>query len=145
MEASRVLTVSGTTEGIRLAAEGFDAFAEVHGLSRHVTWPFQVALDEVVSNVVHHGAPRGGGESRIVIELHLHGDELALVAADDGVPFDPLQAPEPDTSQPVEDRPVGGLGILIVKRLMDQIAYERAGGCNRLTMRRRLVVPEGVD
>jgi len=145
MEASRVLTVSGTIEGIRLAAEGFDAFAKAHGLSRHVTWPFQVALDEVVSNVVHHGTRQGGGEGRIVIELHLQGDQLEMVVDDDGAPFDPLQSPEPDTSQPVQDRPVGGLGILIVRRLMDEITYDRAGGRNRLTMRRTLVVPESVD
>jgi anti-sigma regulatory factor (Ser/Thr protein kinase) len=145
MGPSRVLIVSSTTEGIRLAAEGFDAFAKAHGLSRHVTWPFQVALDEVVSNVVHHGTRQAGEEGRIAIELHLQGDQLEMVVVDDGTPFDPLQVPEPDTSQAVEDRPVGGLGILIVRRLMDEITYDRAGGRNRLTMRRKLVVPEGVD
>ena len=68
-----------------------------------------------------------------------------MVVDDDGAPFDPLQAPEPDTSRPVEERPVGGLGILIVRRLMDEITYHRAGGRNRLTMRKKLVVPERVD
>ena len=145
MEASRVLTVSGTLDGIRLAAEGFDAFAKAHGLSRHVTWPFQVALDEVVSNVVHHGTRQGSAEGQIVIELHLRGDDLEMVVDDDGAPFDPLQVPEPDTSRPVEERPVGGLGILIVRRLMDEITYHRAGGRNRLTMRKKLVAPESVD
>jgi anti-sigma regulatory factor (Ser/Thr protein kinase) len=143
MESSRVLSVPATTDGVRLAAEGFDAFAAEHGLSRHVTWPFQVALDELVSNVVHHGAGEGAG-ARIAIELRLADQHLEVVVVDEGAPFDPLQAPEPDTALPLEERPIGGLGLMIVKRLMDQVAYERAGGRNRLTIRRKLAVPEGL-
>jgi len=145
MDPSRVLTVPGNPEGIRLAAEALDAFAEAHGLSRHATWPFQVALDELVSNVARHGRREDGREVTIEMELRLRGDELEIELVDDGPPFDPLEAPEPDTSLPVEERPIGGLGILILKRLMDAVAYERRADRNRLTLRKRLVAPEGTE
>jgi serine/threonine-protein kinase RsbW len=144
MESRRTLTVPATNDGVRLAAEGFDAFAAEHGLSRHVSWPFQVALDELVSNVVHHGA-RKSTERRIDIELRLADEQLEVVVVDDGAPFDPLLADEPDTTLPIEERPIGGVGLVIVKRLMDSIAYERAGGCNRVTLRRGLAGRHGME
>ena len=61
------------------------------------------------------------------------------MVSDDGPEFDPLAAAEPDTALGVEERPVGGLGIALVRRLMDAVEYERRGGRNRLLMRRRLV------
>ena len=144
MESRRVLSVPATIDGVRLATEGFDAFAAEHGLSRPVTWPFQVALDELLSNVVRQAA-RESAERRIEIELDLAGDQMEVVVVDDGAPFNPLLAPEPDVTLPLEQRPIGGLGLVIVKRLMDSIAYERAGGCNRLTLRRGLAVPDGTE
>lgn len=145
MDSSRVLTVPASPEGIRLSAAALDAFAEAHSLSRHVTWPFQVALDEFVSNVARHGRRQDGPETTIEMELRLRRDELEIELVDDGPPFDPLAAPEPDISLPVEERPIGGLGILIVKRLMDAVEYERRADRNHLTMRRKLVAPEGTD
>ena len=62
--------------------------------------------------------------------------------ADDGPGFDPLSAPEPDTSLGIEERPIGGLGIALVRRLMDHVEYERRDGKNRLRLRRRLVAME---
>jgi len=143
MDSSRVLHVPGNPEGLRLSAEALDAFAEAHSLSRHVTWPFQVALDELVSNVVNHGRREDGREATIEMELRLWGDVLEIELVDDAPPFNPLEAPEPDTSLPVEERPIGGLGILIVKRLMDAVGYERRADRNRLTLRKKLVAPEG--
>jgi serine/threonine-protein kinase RsbW len=65
-----------------------------------------------------------------------------VVVADDGPEFDPLSAAEPDTTLGVEDRPIGGLGIALVRRLMDEVAYERRDGRNRLRFERRLVAME---
>jgi serine/threonine-protein kinase RsbW len=65
-----------------------------------------------------------------------------LLVSDDGPEFDPLAAEAPDTTLAVEDRPIGGLGIELVKRLMDEVRYERSGGRNRLRLARRLVAIE---
>jgi anti-sigma regulatory factor (Ser/Thr protein kinase) len=60
---------------------------------------------------------------------------------DDGVPYDPLQAAEPDVTASLDERSIGGLGILLVKKMMDTVTYERAGGRNVLRMRKRLPAP----
>jgi serine/threonine-protein kinase RsbW len=128
------LLVPGSEEGLRAARAGFAAFAEARGLRPAATWPFQVALDEVLSNIVRHGkAP-----SPIQVSLRLTGDVLEMLIEDSAGPFDPLAAPAPDTQAALEARPIGGLGLSLVRGLMDVVEYERVGGANRLTLRRRL-------
>jgi serine/threonine-protein kinase RsbW len=63
---------------------------------------------------------------------------LQLTVLDDAPPFDPLEAPEPDTTLPVEQRPLGGLGIFLVRKLMDEVQYERRDGRNRVACRKRI-------
>ena len=72
MDARQILTVPGTLDGVRQAADGFDAFAAAHGLGRGEVWPFQVTLDEVLSNVVRHGLSEAAEPPPIEIEIHLH-------------------------------------------------------------------------
>jgi anti-sigma regulatory factor (Ser/Thr protein kinase) len=144
MDARRNLDVPGSPEGIRRAATELQAFFADHRLDRGMTWPFQVALDEVLSNIVQHGLAGAGQAARIEIELRLGEQELELSVVDDAPPFDPLRAEPPDTGSGPEQRPLGGLGIMLVRRLMDAVEYRRQDGRNRLSMRRRLgtVVPE---
>jgi serine/threonine-protein kinase RsbW len=139
MGQAETLVVPGTPAGLEQAERGLDDFSARHSLTRNDTWPFHVALDEILSNVVKYGWSEREGEGRIEIRLILEGDALEMVVLDDAAPFNPLDADAPDTSLPVEDRPIGGLGIEIVRRLMDAIDYARLeDGHNRLTMRRRL-------
>ena len=143
---TRRLSVPGTDEGVRTALDALAALWAEHGLSRAVTWPIDVSLDEVLANVVRH-ALAGRGEGACV-EVVLSLDAAAapplceLVVSDDGPAFDPLAAEAPDTSLGVEERPLGGLGLLLVQRLMDDVAYERRDGRNHLKLRRRLVPVE---
>jgi serine/threonine-protein kinase RsbW len=138
MDPVVTLVVAGTTDGLRQAERGLDDFSEAHGLDRNDTWPFHVALDEILSNVVKSGW-KGGGEARIEIRLRLEGRALEMVILDDAPPFNPLEAGAPDTTSPVEERAIGGLGIEIVRRLMDGIEYRRLHDRqNQLTLRRRL-------
>jgi serine/threonine-protein kinase RsbW len=139
MGQTQTLIVPGTTAGLAEAERGLDAFSAAHGLDRNDTWPFHVALDEILSNVVKYGQGPDGGGGRIEIQLRLEGEALEMVLVDDGPAFDPLEAAAPDTAASLDERPIGGLGIEIVRRLMDSIEYTRLeGGQNCLTMRRRL-------
>lgn len=137
MEVRETLRVPGSSEGIRKAAEGLDSFWQSHGLPEGGGWPFQVALDEAMSNIVHHGFAGREGASEIEVEFRLLGDEVEIALADDAPPFNPLEVAEPDTARPVEERPVGGLGVALVRRLMDVVEYERREGRNHLRLRRR--------
>ena len=103
-----------------------------------MTWPFQVALDEVLSNTVRCGYGSEAGEHRIEVRFHLKDQVLELAIVDDAAPFNPLDAREPDTTQPIADRPIGGLGIHVVRRLMDEVEYERKENRNCLTLRKRI-------
>jgi len=143
---TRRLSVPGTDDGVRRALDALAALWAEHGLSRAVTWPMDVSLDEVLANVVRHALADRGGDARVELSLSL--DVAAapplceLVVSDDGPAFDPLAAEAPDTSLGLDERPVGGLGLMLVRRLMDDVAYERRDGRNHLRLRRRLVPVE---
>jgi anti-sigma regulatory factor (Ser/Thr protein kinase) len=139
------LSVPGTDQGIAAALDAFAEMATACGLGKAVTWPVEVALDEVLANVVRHGLEgREGGsvEVELTVDTGVEPPLCRVLVADDGPEFDPLSAAEPDTSLGVEDRPVGGLGITLVRRLMDEVVYERRDGRNRLRFARRLVAME---
>ena len=128
------LVVPGSEEGLRAARAGLEAFAASSGLAPATTWPFQVALDEVLSNILRHGAAR----SPIQVSLRLTGDALEMLILDEAAPFNPLAVPAPDTRAPLDTRKVGGLGIALVRQLMDVVEYQRVADRNRLLLRRRV-------
>jgi anti-sigma regulatory factor (Ser/Thr protein kinase) len=140
MDTSHTLVVPATTDGLRQAEEGLDEFSAAHGLTRNDTWPFHVAIDEILSNIAKYGLTgEGTNGTQVQILLALEADSLEMVILDDSAPFNPLDAARPDTGLPAQDREIGGLGIEIVRRLMDSIEYDRLDDRqNRLTLRRRL-------
>jgi anti-sigma regulatory factor (Ser/Thr protein kinase) len=98
---------------------------------------FELALEEVFMNVVMHGSP-AGGVTRVEVSLVLGDDGLTLTLEDDGPPFDPLALPPPDVTSSLTERPVGGLGVFLVRRVMDAVSYQRVGARNQLRMLKRL-------
>jgi len=138
---TRRLSVPATDEGIKAALDALESLWAEQGVSRAVTWPVEVSLDEVLANVVRHGLEGRGESARVELELRLEpGDppRCEVRVEDDGPEFDPLGAAAPDTSLGVDERPIGGLGIELVRRLMDEVHYERRDGRNRLRLARRL-------
>ena len=96
-----------------------------------------LAIEELVTNCIKHGYD-DKGEHIIEITLKLSANELALTVTDDGHPFNPLELPEPDIHLPMEDRPIGGLGIHLLRKMSDRMEYERTGGKNQITLRKSL-------
>lgn len=94
-------------------------------------------LDEILANIGRH-AWRSPTGRRVGFSAAVEGGFLELRFTDDGRPFDVLARPDPDTSAPLARRPIGGLGILIVKKLTDTQHYERWRGRNRLVLRKRI-------
>jgi serine/threonine-protein kinase RsbW len=124
------------------AARALDAFCDAEGLPDELAWRLRVALDEIVTNIVTHGAagPRSaGGEGPRALDVWFQreGSFVELTVADDGPAFDPLSRPDPVVTLPLEQRQPGGLGIVLVKALMDDVRYERTTR-NVLTMRKRI-------
>ncbi len=107
------------------------------GLSEDVLFEANLALDEIVSNIIRHGYP-DSGDHRITVRIRLEKGNLVMEVEDDAPQFNPLDAPEPDTNAPLEERGIGGLGIFLTRKLMDNVSYRRSGGKNLLTLSKRL-------
>jgi anti-sigma regulatory factor (Ser/Thr protein kinase) len=95
-----------------------------------------LSLDEVVSNILLHGYGRRPGQ--LSIALHYDGRAFSVVIEDSGKPFDLAKAAAPVNRGKLASRREGGLGLLIVKNLMDEITYKRTGAINRLKLVKRL-------
>ena len=96
-----------------------------------------LALEEAVTNVILYAYPEGS-DGLVDIEAVMSKDKLKFIISDSGQAFDPTAAPEADVTLGVEDRPIGGLGIYLVRNIMDTVSYERADGKNVLTLTKKL-------
>lgn len=112
-------------------------FAESHSLPPKLTFELNVALEEILTNVISYGYS-DADEHDILLRLAYANGTVIAEVEDDGQPFNPLAAPPPDTNAPLEERRVGGLGIHLVRKLMDGVAYRREEEKNRLTMQKRV-------
>ena len=108
-------------------------FVALHALPSKLAFELNVALEEILTNVISYGYA-DSGEHDIVLRLSCTGEEVTTEVEDDGRPFNPLAAPPPDISKPLEERPVGGLGIHLVRKFMDSVEYRRQQGKNLLVM-----------
>ena len=115
-------------------------FAEEQGISDDVVFGMNVALDEMLSNIIKYGYT-DDAIHEIHLRLSVAGPLLVAEIEDDSQPFDPCAAAPVDVDAPLEDRKVGGLGIHIVRTLCAEVGYARIGGRNRLVMK-MLLNPE---
>ncbi len=131
------MTIGAELGDVGRVHSAFAEFADAHGLPASIRRSMDVALDELLVNAISHGlAGREGGE--VTIEVELRPDRLCATLTDDGRPFDPFGAAAPDTALPVEDRRVGGLGIHLVRRMMDEFGYRRRADRNVVTLAKLL-------
>jgi len=101
------------------------------GFEQKEVYDILIALDEILSNIVYYAYP-DGSTGVIDIEIKFDGETIEIRFIDCGVPFDPLTKADPDLSIPVEEREIGGLGIFIVKKLMNEVSYVRENEKNIL-------------
>jgi serine/threonine-protein kinase RsbW len=106
---------------------------EHFGIPDPLLHQLELALDEIVTNVISYGYADDAPHV-IRVDVGVHGEELTATVEDDGLPFNPLDRAAPDTTAPIEDRAIGGLGIHLVRELMDRVRYDRIGDRNRLTI-----------
>lgn len=115
-----------------------ETFGEAEGLGPEVVFSVNLALDEVVTNVIRYAHDDDGLQHPIVVRLALEQDVLTAQVEDDGRAFNPLEAPAPDTGASIDERPIGGLGIHLVRSVMNSVEYRREDGRNVLTMKKKL-------
>jgi phosphoserine phosphatase RsbU/P len=131
------MTIGVDTGEVARAGAAFAEFAEAHRLAAPVRRSIHVALDELLHNTIVYGfSGREGGE--VTVEVELGGDRLRVTLTDDGSPFDPLAATPPDTALSVAERQIGGLGIHLVRRMMDEVSYQRRAERNVVVLMKLL-------
>ncbi|MGE5615377.1 MAG: ATP-binding protein [Bacillota bacterium] len=130
-------TLSSRAEPMARLEAVIDRAAEEYGLPYDLVTNLRIAMDEVVSNILKYAYSDDAGHD-IAIRCEIRDGRLETTVEDDGCAFDPLEAPAPQLDVPLDQRKVGGLGIHMVKELMDGVSYERIGGRNRLTLKQDL-------
>lgn len=112
-------------------------FGDLHEVPSRSLYAVNLALDEVVTNIVLHGYDDATG-AELDVRLAAENGTINAEVEDGGRAFNPLDAPVPDLSAPLGERALGGLGIHLVRSLMDDVQYRRDGAKNVLTMRKRI-------
>jgi sigma-B regulation protein RsbU (phosphoserine phosphatase) len=130
-----VYRLTNGVEEIPVLSEAIQKFAAENGVPQDVAFKVNLSLEELLTNTLCYGYPKGG-EPEIKVCLFTLSQTLVIEACDNAIPFNPLENPEPDISQDIDERPIGGLGIHIVRNLMDEITYRREADRNILTMKK---------
>jgi serine/threonine-protein kinase RsbW len=140
LSAAFQMMIGSGSEEVAAVLSAFSRYAADARLPDAVRRDLLVVLDELLANVVMHGVG-AQPDGMVRVEVHSGHDRVAVVVTDNGPPFDPLARASPDTALGVDDRPIGGLGIHLVRHLVDHARYVREDGHNILTLTKRL--PDG--
>ena len=133
----RIIKFSNQLEEVTRVASFIEELGEELHLSLSVVNAIQLAIEEAVVNVINYSyAP--GQTAVSTLKVSTNGSELVFTLTDSGQPFNPLKKDEPDLTASVQERPVGGLGILLVKKLMDNVTYKYKEGNNNLILTKML-------
>ena len=137
MTAELMLDLHADMADLRKADEAVTAMAGRMGWSSEVLFQLRLVLEEIIINVISHGS-RDGRLACVRVSLRQDANVLRLELSDDGIAFNPLSASPPDVSLEIEDRPIGGLGVHLIRTMMDSISYRREGDWNRLLVTKTL-------
>jgi phosphoserine phosphatase RsbU/P len=143
-KASTVLqvTIANELSELERLANLVDDFVRKHGMPEKIAFNLNVCLDELITNIISYGY-NDDGRHDISVKCELVGGVLVTEIIDDAKAYDPFsQAPEPDLDLGVDDRPIGGLGVFLVKEFMNTTDYRREDGRNVITLAKNVVEQE---
>lgn len=132
------LTVAADIGNLHVVTDFVDAFLEEIDCPMKKQMQIDLAVDEVFTNICSYAYGNGEGEACIRIGCEEDPRAVMITFADSGLPFNPLTQEEPDTTLPIDERLPGGLGIFLVRKMMDEVLYEYRSGKNILHIRKRL-------
>jgi len=133
-EFNKKIILTNNIEQINSLHDFVDSIGDELNLSPALALNINLALEEIVSNVILYAYPSESSENKIFIEFVKSGNQLKFIISDYGKPFDPTTKDEPDITLEAVDRPIGGLGIFLVRQIMDDITYYRENNMNKLVL-----------
>lgn len=131
------LVVRNNLSEIATVTEALEAFSRASNVPDAVIWRIQLALEELLRNIISHAYP-DRDEHQIEIAFDREESHVTAKISDDGIPFNPLNAPPPDLDAALEERSIGGIGIHLARNVVDDFAYAWDGGRNVVTIRKRV-------
>ncbi len=127
------LHIAAKVENLNQVLGFIEEYLDAQGCAMKVQMQMAIAVEEIFVNIAHYAyETEGGGDA--TIQLCMNDRQVAVTFTDSGKPYDPLAKPDPDVTLPVEEREIGGLGIYMVKKSMDDMRYERKDDQNILTL-----------
>lgn len=138
----RELTLPAACENIEKAVDFVNGQLEAIDCPPKIMTQIDVAIDELFGNIALYAYDEGSGQATIRVEV-TQEPSVIITFVDSGVPYNPLQKPDPDVTEALEDRQIGGLGIFMVKKSMDDIAYEYKNGQNILRIKKYMESKNG--
>ncbi len=136
MSEEKVLRVAADTKKLYEVQDFVNAVLEENECSMKTQMLIEVSLEELFVNIAHYAYPEGDGWAEI--RVGVEDGVVSITLIDAGIPYDPLAKEDPDVTLLAEDRQIGGLGIFMVKKKMDEMLYERRDGKNVLTIKKKL-------
>ena len=132
------ITVEAKIENVDKVTEFVNEVLEEKECPLKVQMQLDVAIDEIFGNIAYYAYGKGRGNATIQIEMEDNPPKITLTFIDQGIPYNPLESKDPDITLDIEDREIGGLGIFLVKKTMDELSYVYVDGQNILTMKKEL-------
>lgn len=131
------ITLINEIQQIPILYEFIEGVGQDLGLEDALVMKLNLALEEAVSNVILYAYPKEPGK-KIVVSVSLKGSDLIFTVTDTGVPFDPTLSEKPNLELSAEERPIGGLGIYLIKQIMNEVTYSRIHDINIFTMKKKI-------
>ena len=132
------LTITATVENIETVTDFVNEQLEALDCPMKAQMQIDIAIDELFGNIAHYAYNPEIGKATVRVEVIEDPLAVTITFIDNGVPYDPLAKADPDTTLSAEERDIGGLGIYMVKKSMDEIAYEYKDGQNILKIKKNL-------
>lgn len=133
------LTLEATVENLPKVLEFVDSHLEEHDCPPRAQMQIDIAVEELFVNIAHYAYAPQVGHATVRVEIQPEPLAVIITFIDKGMPYDPLAKEDPDVTLSAEDRTIGGLGIYMVKKSMDEITYEYRDGQNILAIKKGLV------
>ena len=132
------ITAEAKIENIALVTDFVNSILEKNECSMKVQMEIDIVIDEILSNIAYYAYAPGSGEATVQVKIEDSPQRMELVFIDRGIPYNPLENKDPDVTLDIEERKIGGLGIFLVKEMMDEVSYEYADGKNILKLKKNL-------